>query len=154
MKSSYDVMTLWRYQSCTLTVVTAMFFISISTFWPRINKSTNFTNSSIFCKFLGEDMSHTKEFDFAARLFYLPPTPSYNLGPSGKCTKLPASPVYIPPQSNKTSISTQTTFKSPPKVSRRRKTRIKNIKDFLDSNYNSNEKKKKQRLLKKKTELL
>ena len=92
-------------------------------------------------------MSYTKEFDLAAHLFYSPPTPSYNLGPSGKCTKLPASPVYIPPQSNK---STQTTFKSPPKVSRRRKTKIKNRKDFLDSDYNSNEKKKKQRLLKQK----
>ena len=58
--------------------------------------------------------------------------------------------LLLPYTSNKTSISTQTTFKSPPKVSRRRKTRIKNLKDFLDSDYNSNEKKKKQRLLKKK----
>ena len=94
-------------------------------------------------------MSNTKEFDLAAHLFYSPPTPSYNLGPSGRCTKLPASPVYIPPQFNK---STQTTtFKTPPpKVSRRRKTKIKNRKDFLDSDYNSNEKKKKQRRLKQK----
>ena len=96
-------------------------------------------------------MSHMKEFDFAARLFYSPPTPSNNLGPSGKCTKLPASPIYIP--QSKT-ISKQTTFPRhhPPKVSRRRKTRIKNLKDFLDSDYNqtSDEKKKKRRLLRKK----
>ena len=40
----------------------------------------------------------------------------------------------------------------PPKVSRRRKTRIKNLKDFLDNDYNqtSDEKKKKRRLLRKK----
>ena len=96
-------------------------------------------------------MSYFKEFDFAERLFYSPLTPSNNLGPSGKCTKLPASPIYIP--QSKT-IATQTTFprRHPPKVSRRRKTRIKNLKDFLDSDYNqtSDEKKKKQRLLRKK----
>ena len=104
-----------------------------------------------FAKFLGEDMSHMKEFDFAARLFYSPPTPSNNLGPSGKCTKLPASPIYIP--QSKT-IATQTTFPRhhPPKVARLRKTRIKNLKDFLDNDYNqtSDEKKKKRRLLRKK----
>ena len=88
-----------------------------------------------------------KEFDLAAHLFYSPPTPSYNLGPSGRCMKLPASPAYILPQSDK---STQTTATPPPKVSRRRKTKIKNRKDFLDSDYNSNEKKKKQRRLKQK----
>ena len=96
-------------------------------------------------------MSYFKEFDFAERLFYSPPTPSNNLGPSGKCTKLPASPIYIP--QSKT-ISTQTTFPRhhSPKVSRRRKTRIKNLKDFLDNDYNqtSDEKKKKRRLLRKK----
>ena len=88
-----------------------------------------------------------KEFDLASHLFYSPPTPSYNLGPSGRCTKLPASPAYILPQSDK---STQTTATPPPKVSRRRKTKIKNRKDFLDSYYNSDEKKKKQRRLLKK----
>ena len=96
-------------------------------------------------------MSYFKEFDFAERLYYSSLSPSNNLGPSGKCTKLPASPVYIP--ESKT-ISTQTTFprNHPPKVSRRRKTRIKNLKDFLDSDYNetSDEKKKKRRLLRKK----
>ena len=127
-----------------------MFFLSTSTS-PRTNKSADFTNSPFFLligNFSWLNMAYYyKEFDLADQVFYSPPTPSNNLGPSGKCTKLPASPIYIP--QSKT-ISTQTTSKSPPKVSRRRKTRIKNLKDFLDSDYNSNEKKKKQRLLKKK----
>ena len=98
-------------------------------------------------------MSSYKEFDFADQLFYSPPTPSNNLGQSGKCMRLPASPIYIS-QSN--TIATQTANNFPrhhsSKISKRRKTRIKNLKDFLDNDYNetSDEKKKKRRLLRKK----
>ena len=97
-------------------------------------------------------MSYYKEFDFADRLFYSPPTPSNNLGPSGKCVRWPASPIYIS-QSN--TIATQTNNfprHHSPKISKRQRTRIKNLKDFLDNDYNetSDERKKKRQLLRKK----
>ena len=96
-----------------------------------------------------------KEFNLAGQLFY---SPSKLLGSDGKCNRWPASPIYISrpttPTAETSTIATQTNDFSgyhSLKISKFRRTRIRNLKEFLDHDFKgSSKRKKKRQLLRKK----